>query len=111
MSRPDLSSLSFDSIPVSVPDMQSALPPWTTPEGISVSRAPSPIDADHLGGLPGMAPYVRGPYATMYATRPWTIRQYAGFSTAAESNAFYRRNLAAGQKGLSIALVIATHRG
>jgi methylmalonyl-CoA mutase N-terminal domain/subunit len=61
--------------------------------------------------LPGFAPYVRGPMATMYAGRPWTIRQYAGFSTAKESNAFYRRNLAAGQKGLSVAFDLATHRG
>ncbi len=65
----------------------------------------------HLGGLPGFAPYVRGPYATMYATRPWTVRQYAGFSTAEESNAFYRRNLAMGQKGLSVAFDLPTHRG
>ncbi|MCP6640223.1 methylmalonyl-CoA mutase family protein, partial [Klebsiella pneumoniae] len=67
------------------------------------------LDAIH--GLPGFAPYMRGPYPTMYAGNPWTIRQYAGFSTAEESNAFYRRNLAAGQKGLSIAFDLATHRG
>ena len=65
----------------------------------------------HLGSLPGIAPFVRGPRATMYANRPWTIRQYAGFSTAEESNAFYRRNLAAGQMGLSVAFDLATHRG
>src|SRR5690606_4168220 len=64
-----------------------------------------------LHTLPGMSPYLRGPYATMYVTRPWTVRQYAGFSTAAQSNAFYRRNLAAGQTGLSIAFDLATHRG
>ncbi|MEM1348403.1 MAG: methylmalonyl-CoA mutase family protein, partial [Myxococcota bacterium] len=87
---------------------------WKTPEGIDVRPV---YDADALGGLehlhtlPGIAPYTRGPYATMYTTRPWTIRQYAGFSTAEESNAFYRRNLAAGQKGLSIAFDLATHRG
>ncbi|MEL0025532.1 MAG: methylmalonyl-CoA mutase, partial [Schleiferiaceae bacterium] len=68
-------------------------------------------DAQHLGTLPGTPPYVRGPYSTMYVGRPWTIRQYAGFSTATESNAFYRRNLAAGQKGLSVAFDLATHRG
>ena len=68
-------------------------------------------DFIHLDGFPGIAPYLRGPYPTMYVTRPWTIRQYAGFSTAEESNAFYRRNLAAGQKGLSIAFDLATHRG
>ena len=66
---------------------------------------------EHLAGLPGLPPFVRGPYPTMYVTRPWTIRQYAGFSTAEESNAFYKRNLAAGQKGLSIAFDLATHRG
>jgi methylmalonyl-CoA mutase len=87
---------------------------WHTPEGIDVK---SRYDADdltgvpHLGGMPGLPPYVRGPYATMYATRPWTVRQYAGFSTAEESNAFYRRNLAMGQKGLSVAFDLATHRG
>ncbi len=87
---------------------------WHTPEGIEVQPAYGPADlqgVDHLGGWPGLPPYVRGPYPTMYASRPWTIRQYAGFSTAEESNAFYRRNLAAGQKGLSIAFDLATHRG
>lgn len=68
-------------------------------------------EADHLGTLPGIAPYLRGPYPTMYVNRPWTIRQYAGFSTAEESNAFYRRNLEMGQKGLSVAFDLATHRG
>jgi methylmalonyl-CoA mutase len=87
---------------------------WRTPEGITVKPLYSAQDLeqlDHLGGLPGFAPYVRGPMATMYAGRPWTIRQYAGFSTAKESNAFYRRNLAAGQMGLSVAFDLATHRG
>jgi methylmalonyl-CoA mutase len=87
---------------------------WTTPEGIDV-----PIvhdvddlrDLDFLDTYPGVAPYLRGPYPTMYVNQPWTIRQYAGFSTAEESNAFYRRNLAAGQKGLSVAFDLATHRG
>jgi len=114
MSHPDLSSLSFDAVSASLPEASGdSLPAWTTPEGIDVQTRPSPLadDAAHLGGVPGVAPYVRGPYATMYATRPWTIRQYAGFSTAQESNAFYRRNLAAGQKGLSIAFDLATHRG
>lgn len=89
-------------------------PPWKTPEGLSIRGHYGPADLDaveHLGTLPGVAPFVRGPYPTMYAQRPWTIRQYAGFSTAEESNAFYRRNLAAGQKGLSIAFDLATHRG
>jgi len=87
---------------------------WRTPEGIDVWPVYGRGDLDgvgHLGGWPGLPPYVRGPYPTMYASRPWTIRQYAGFSTAEESNAFYRRNLAAGQKGLSIAFDLATHRG
>ena len=111
MSRPDLSSLDFDGISVTTPALRVSAGPWSTPEGIDVDRVPAPIEAPHMHGVPGVAPYVRGPYATMYATRPWTIRQYAGFSTAAESNAFYRRNLAAGQKGLSIAFDLATHRG
>ncbi|MBI4878314.1 MAG: methylmalonyl-CoA mutase [Planctomycetes bacterium] len=85
-----------------------------TPEGIREKPLYSAADLApvlHLGGLPGFAPFVRGPYATMYLRRPWTIRQYAGFSTAEDSNAFYRRNLAAGQKGLSVAFDLATHRG
>jgi methylmalonyl-CoA mutase len=86
---------------------------WATPEGIEVAPV---YTADDLAGVdvdtyPGLPPYVRGPYPAMYVTRPWTIRQYAGFSTAAESNAFYRRNLAAGQKGLSVAFDLPTHRG
>ena len=83
-----------------------------TLEGITLKTVYGPEDAAHIdSGYPGVAPYTRGPYATMYAGRPWTIRQYAGFSTAEESNAFYRRNLAAGQKGLSVAFDLATHRG
>ena len=87
---------------------------WTTPEGIDV---PPLYTADDVAGLdflntyPGLKPFLRGPYSTMYVNQPWTIRQYAGFSTAEESNAFYRRNLAAGQKGLSVAFDLATHRG
>jgi methylmalonyl-CoA mutase len=87
---------------------------WDTPEGIQVKplyTAEDLEDLAHVNNLPGFAPYVRGPMATMYAGRPWTIRQYAGFSTAKESNAFYRRNIAAGQKGLSVAFDLATHRG
>jgi methylmalonyl-CoA mutase len=87
---------------------------WLTPEGIAVKKVYSAADTrdlDFLGGYPGIAPYLRGPYPTMYVTQPWTIRQYAGFSTAEDSNAFYRRNIAAGQKGLSIAFDLATHRG
>ena len=87
---------------------------WHTPEGIVVKPLYTVEDLDeieHLGSLPGFAPYVRGPRATMYVGRPWTIRQYAGFSTAEDSNAFYRNNLAAGQTGLSVAFDLATHRG
>ena len=87
---------------------------WDTPEGIEVRPVYTASDCEgleFLNGWPGIAPYLRGPYPTMYATRPWTIRQYSGFSTAEESNAFYRRNLAAGQRGLSVAFDLATHRG
>lgn len=87
---------------------------WTTPEGIDVKPLYGAEDTEGLDFLqtrPGLPPFLRGPYPTMYASRPWTIRQYAGFSTAEDSNAFYRRNLAAGQKGLSIAFDLATHRG
>jgi methylmalonyl-CoA mutase len=87
---------------------------WKTPEGIFVKPLYTAEDLEkmgHLNSMPGLEPYVRGPRATMYAGRPWTIRQYAGFSTAKESNAFYRRCLAAGQKGLSVAFDLATHRG
>ncbi|MDN5892832.1 MAG: methylmalonyl-CoA mutase [Nocardioides sp.] len=88
--------------------------PWQSPEGIPVLPVYGPEHLKGLDGLdtwPGMSPYLRGPYPTMYTTQPWTVRQYAGFSTAEESNAFYRRNLAAGQKGLSVAFDLATHRG
>ena len=93
---------------------------WATPEGIDVAPVQVRAELDELAGgehpypldsFPGAAPFLRGPYPAMYVTQPWTIRQYAGFSTAAESNAFYRRNLAAGQKGLSVAFDLATHRG
>ncbi|MCQ4126102.1 methylmalonyl-CoA mutase [Rhodococcus erythropolis] len=91
---------------------------WSTPEGIDVKpvytgadRAAAAESGYPLDSFPGAAPFLRGPYPTMYVNQPWTIRQYAGFSTAAESNAFYRRNLAAGQKGLSVAFDLATHRG
>ena len=89
-------------------------PVFETPEGISVPTLAGPADlegADFVASYPGLPPFVRGPYPTMYVTRPWTIRQYAGFSTAEESNAFYRRNLAAGQRGLSVAFDLPTHRG
>jgi methylmalonyl-CoA mutase len=88
--------------------------PWHAPEGIDIlpTYGPEHVEGlDALDTLPGLSPFLRGPYPTMYTTQPWTIRQYAGFSTAEESNAFYRRNLAAGQKGLSVAFDLATHRG
>ncbi len=87
---------------------------WETPEHITVRPLYTAADldgVDHLDTMPGLPPFLRGPYATMYVQQPWTVRQYAGFSTAKDSNAFYRRNLAAGQKGLSIAFDLATHRG
>jgi methylmalonyl-CoA mutase len=87
---------------------------WNTAEGIGVKPLYTHADLEgleHLGTMPGLPPYLRGPYATMYVMRPWTVRQYAGFSTATESNAFYKRNLSAGQRGLSIAFDLATHRG
>ncbi|RKS73701.1 heterodimeric methylmalonyl-CoA mutase large subunit precursor [Actinomadura pelletieri DSM 43383] len=93
---------------------RDAVEDWDTPEGIAVKPLYTGDDLaelDFLDTYPGIAPFLRGPYPAMYATQPWTIRQYAGFSTAEESNAFYRRNLAAGQKGLSVAFDLATHRG
>jgi methylmalonyl-CoA mutase len=95
-------------------DNAQAADGWSTPEGIEVAPLYTAADLaglDFLDGYPGIAPYLRGPYPTMYVNQPWTIRQYAGFSTATESNAFYRRNLAAGQKGLSVAFDLPTHRG
>ncbi len=113
---------SFADLPLDRPagsDQPSTTPAlaadgWRSPEGIVVQPVYTAADLaglDHVGGFPGSAPFVRGPYPTMYTTQPWTIRQYAGFSTAEESNAFYRRNLRAGQKGLSVAFDLATHRG
>ena len=110
---PDFATLPFDArLPTPVPP---AADPWLTPEALSVKPSYGPQDVGDLphlrGAYPGIAPFLRGPYPTMYLTNPWTIRQYAGFSTAEESNAFYRRNLAAGQMGLSVAFDLATHRG
>src|SRR6187551_2918165 len=93
-------------------DPQSLL--WKTPEGIDIKPLYTLEDLKDIAGIssyPGCFPYLRGPRATMYTNRPWTLRQYAGFSTAEESNAFYKRNLAAGQTGLSVAFDLATHRG
>jgi methylmalonyl-CoA mutase len=110
---PDFSTVSWASA-TTPPPSPEAREPWMTPEGIAVKGAYDPGDREGLDFLdtwPGLAPYLRGPYPTMYVNQPWTIRQYAGFSTAEDSNAFYRRNLAAGQKGLSVAFDLATHRG
>ena len=107
----------FSAIEWRAPDTRFAVDAGSagdTPEGIALRRAYGGGDLDglpFLDGYPGVAPFIRGPYPTMYVQQPWTIRQYAGFSTAEESNAFYRRNLAAGQKGLSVAFDLATHRG
>ncbi|HEY0136993.1 MAG TPA: methylmalonyl-CoA mutase [Nannocystis sp.] len=113
---PDFASLDYDATPTPAPAPFDERPVWRTPEGIDLhasygAEALADVDPDFLRTQPGLPPYTRGPYATMYTQRPWTIRQYAGFSTAEESNAFYRRNLAGGQKGLSIAFDLATHRG
>ncbi|HMI93744.1 MAG TPA: methylmalonyl-CoA mutase family protein, partial [Polyangiales bacterium] len=123
---PDFSSVSFEPRSQPAADGRAAWleraareqnggdPVWHTPEQIDVQPSYSASDlhgVGHLNTLPGYAPFLRGPYPTMYVEQPWTIRQYAGFSTAEQSNAFYRRNLAMGQKGLSIAFDLATHRG
>jgi methylmalonyl-CoA mutase len=113
-SFPDFTQLAFDDAAATPSPAITNAEPWATPEGIAVKPRYAAADISGLdfpGGYPGLAPYLRGPYPTMYATNPWTIRQYAGFSTAEESNAFYRRNLAAGQMGLSVAFDLATHRG
>src|SRR6187551_2100997 len=113
MSRiPDFANIAFENTARAKP--AGGGEPWLTPEGILVKPAYGEADLqgiDFLETYPGIAPYLRGPYPTMYVNQPWTVRQYAGFSTAEDSNAFYRRNLAAGQKGLSVAFDLATHRG
>ena len=113
MTLPYFGSLEFDAIAGSSPSPISSAT-WDTPEGIphrAIYTADDLAGVAHLGGMPGVPPFVRGPYPTMYVQKPWTVRQYARFSTAEDSNAFYRRNLAAGQMGLSIAFDLATHRG
>ncbi len=110
---PDFSALPWRPTAPPAPDAP-AREPWRSPEGIDIRPVYGPADRQGCAGVdgfPGQAPFLRGPYPTMYATQPWTVRQYAGFSTAEASNAFYRRNLAAGQKGLSVAFDLATHRG
>ncbi len=114
---PDFSRLEFDAPELAFDDGETTArqaPPTATPEGIDVLPRYAAGDVaglEHLESMPGFPPFLRGPYATMYVRRPWTVRQYAGFSTAEESNAFYRKNLAAGQRGLSIAFDLPTHRG
>jgi methylmalonyl-CoA mutase len=113
--KPDFSKIDYKPRPTSAaPAPVAETPVWMTSERIPVKPCYTADDLsamEHLDYAAGIAPFLRGPYSTMYALRPWTIRQYAGFSTAEESNAFYRRNLAAGQKGLSVAFDLATHRG
>src|SRR4051812_15488371 len=109
---PNFAAVGFE--PADVAPATSAAQAWLTPEGIPVKPVYGPDDVqglDFLDTWPGIAPYLRGPSPTMSVPQPWTVRQYAGFSTAEDSNAFYRRNLAAGQKGLSVAFDLATHRG
>jgi methylmalonyl-CoA mutase len=111
---PDFSAIPLLPARPAAPAPAGSADPWITPEGIPVKPVYTEADRaglDFVDGFPGIAPYVRGPYPTMYVNQPWTVRQYAGFSTAEDSNAFYRRNLAAGQKGLSVAFDLATHRG
>jgi methylmalonyl-CoA mutase len=118
--KPDFSKINIKTVEASRQSaaewkkQQNIKKSWMTPEQIpvkSVYNKEDLLEMEHLNYAAGVAPYLRGPYSTMYVMRPWTIRQYAGFSTAEESNAFYRRNLAAGQKGLSVAFDLATHRG
>jgi methylmalonyl-CoA mutase len=115
MSRiPDFTAVELGDAATIASQMEPDAEPWLTPEGIPVKPFYGPVDREGLDFLdtwPGAPPFLRGPYPTMYVNQPWTIRQYAGFSTAEDSNAFYRRNLAAGQKGLSVAFDLATHRG
>ena len=113
MAHPDFTKIDLGPV-APEPGTPAVAEAWMSPEGIAIKPAYGRQDRDSLDFAdtrPGIAPFVRGPYPTMYTQRPWTIRQYAGFSTAEESNAFYRRNLAAGQKGLSVAFDLATHRG
>ena len=110
MTRPDFANMVYGAWAAG-DSPQEPEQVFTLPEGIDVRSRNPAEDFEHAGFVPGLPPYLGGPYTTMYAARPWTVRQYAGFSTAEESNAFYRRNLAMGQQGLSIAFDLATHRG
>lgn len=114
MQKPDFSKLTFDQLDWKCTERRANSQPFISAEGIPINiryGAEDIKNAKQVGFSAGLPPFLRGPYSAMYASRPWTIRQYAGFSTAEESNAFYRRNLASGQKGLSIAFDLATHRG
>src|SRR5690606_27755576 len=113
MKKPDFNKVDISKLNKTV-KLSKNETAFLTNEGISIKSNYTNKDIegiDHLSDMPGIAPNTRGPYPTMYVARPWTVRQYAGFSTAEESNAFYRRNLAMGQKGLSVAFDLATHRG
>src|SRR5690606_6218355 len=111
MAKPDFSKVTLDQLAIASQTVQQQSA-FTTNEGIDIKPVYTEKDIEfHEESMPGFAPNVRGPYPTMYVSRPWTVRQYAGFSTAEESNAFYRRNLAMGQKGLSVAFDLPTHRG
>ena len=106
---PDLTGLDFDQAHAASTHRPPASPsPWSTPEGLDVAPTYGVGERSPAGSMPGFPPFIRGPYSTMYVRRPWTIRQYAGFSTAEQSNAFYRRNVAAGQQGLSVAFDLPT---
>ncbi len=112
--KPDLNSIKYNQFAIGSSTGETNTKSWTSPEKIEVKPAYTALDSknlSHIDFTAGIPPYLRGPYATMFATKPWTIRQYAGFSTAKDSNAFYRKNLAAGQRGLSVAFDLATHRG
>lgn len=112
MARKDLQHIKLQNSELKIQNFEEEV--FTTPEKIKIKKVYTKEDVEnleHLNFVAGISPFLRGPYSTMYVRRPWTIRQYAGFSTAEESNAFYRRNLAAGQKGLSVAFDLATHRG
>src|SRR5687767_6496873 len=114
--KPDFSNITFEAATATENHVAPPVEPanWETAEQIPLKSYYTQEDVkqlEHLDFAAGLPPFLRGPYSTMYVKNPWTIRQYAGFSTAEESNAFYRRNLAAGQKGLSVAFDLATHRG
>ena len=118
MKKPDFSQIDWQSVHEDFvsdsADIRSDIPDFETNEQIPLKPLYNRDDlelVEHVPSFPGIAPFTRGPYAAMYVNRPWTVRQYAGFSTAEESNAFYRRNLEMGQKGLSVAFDLATHRG